>query len=426
MVPTIFGCAASRGAHRLGSRGLEQEWKSTGFSSNHHTGLTIYDPEQKKFLFSYQGDQFFTPGSTVKLLTLYAALHYLDTIVPAAYYLIRNDSMIVWGGGDPGTYYPDIRRGGELISFIKSASQPVIFSNQHFQSDRLGYGWTWDDHVYGFQRERSAFPVYGNLLWVERFRDSIVTMPSYFQLVLTTKKDTVESLSRDEWGARYLYRYDRRQPYSIQSIPVSLLENDTRRIWETLSGRTIRFLPVPFSINAKPVGGSQRDSLLKVMMVQSDNFIAEQILLSAAMRSTGTMNEDLIIEETLSGPLSDIPDPIQWVDGSGLSRYNQMTPRATVWLLNELLEEQGLDYFKSIFPCAGCPGTLKDLEVFNDQPYIFAKSGSMKNVYCLSGALITRGGKTLLFSWMNNHFIDPHGKIKKPIARLLNHLREHY
>jgi D-alanyl-D-alanine carboxypeptidase/D-alanyl-D-alanine-endopeptidase (penicillin-binding protein 4) len=50
----------------------------------------------------------------------------------------------------------------------------------------------------------------------------------------------------------------------------------------------------------------------------------------------------------------------------------------------------------------------------------------MRNVYCLSGILITRKGKVLLFSWMNNQFPDNSSDVRKAMEIFLNHIREHY
>ena len=74
------------------------------------------------------------------------------------------------------------------------------------------------------------------------------------------------------------------------------------------------------------------------MMQESDNFIAEQLLLACALKELGHMSEKDIIDSLLYGPLSDIESEIDWVDGSGLSRYNLMTPRSIISLILHILE----------------------------------------------------------------------------------------
>jgi len=335
--------------------------------------------------------------------------------------------MVVWGGGDPGTRYPSIHQPSTLVDFLKSTDRKIIFSDHHFQTTRFGRGWSWDDFPYNFQPERTAFPIYGNKLWVERYRDSIVITPEYFKLVFSAKNDTIQKLTRNEWGTQFNYRYDRRIPQSVNSIPVSLYRNDIRYIWEEAIGKKLFFLDYPLDKNAIRIDGSERDSLVKWMLHESDNFVAEQLLLSCALKQNGSMNEKEFIQQMMRGPLSDMPDSISWIDGSGLSRYNLLTPRSVVWVLEKLLSQKGPEYLKSMLAAGGTSGTIRNSFLSADgDPYIFAKSGSMRNVYCASGLLITNNGNVLIFSWMNNHFKDEPATIIKSMEIFLKQVREHY
>lgn len=423
----LCSCSTSRDLRPTDSKNLQQLWDSLDIASHWHTGLSVLEPGKNKFLFNYRGDNFFTPGSNTKILTLYAATQYLDDSIPAAYYRIDRDTMIVWGGGDPGTGYPSIHDKSSLIEFLKKTDKSIIFSNQHFQTGRFGSGWAWDDFPYNFQTERTAFPIYGNQLWVERFHDTLVLTPRYFNLVFTSKKDTIQKFTRNEWGTKFLYQYNRHRPYSVSSIPVSLFENDIRFIWEEATGKKISFKNYPITGNALQVSGSHRDTILKWMMHESDNFVAEQILLACALRQTGIMDESQFINKLMDGPLSKIPDSIKWVDGSGLSRYNLLTPESVIWLLEKIISQKGAGYVKTIFPAGGISGTVADSFRSDDGiPFVFAKSGSLRNVYCLSGILITRKGKVLLFSWMNNQFPGDSTDVRKSMEIFLNHIRDHY
>ncbi len=428
-VGTIFmqGCSTSRNLDTGSDRTLIKIWDSLDMASSHHVGLSIYDVEKRKYVFNYRDDNFFTPGSNVKLLTMYAALHYLPEFVPAAYYQYRKDTVIVWGGGDPGTLYPTLNTPSSLINFLQSTDKTIIFSNHHFQSQRFGEGWAWDDYPYSFQSENTAFPIYGNNLWIERFKESIVTSPKYFDLILSSKRDTIEKLTRNESGTQYNYRYDLRNPYALNSIPVSLYENDIRFIWQEATGKEILFHHYPFVSNTLRLDGSNRDTMIRIMMQESDNFIAEQLLHASALSQNGSMNQEEIIRQAIKGPLAKSPDSLVWVDGSGLSRYNQLTPRSVIWLLERMIKEKGIEYLKIILPAGGHSGTLKNtFRSSNRQPYIFAKSGSMRHTYCLSGILVTRSGKVLLFSWMNNQFLEDTSDIKMSMERLFTYLRDQY
>jgi len=406
---------------------LNKTWDNLNLSSQHHIGLSIYDLGKGKWIFRYRDDNYFTPASCTKILTMYTVLRYMDEFIPSAYYRVKGDTVVVWGGGDPGTLFPDINDRSPMVDFLKSIDKTIVFSNDHFKTERYGAGWAWDDYPYDFQCERTAFPIYGNRLWIDRMEDKISVTPEYFDEILSIKKDTTERKGRNEWGNSYFYDYDPALKEAHTTIPISFFENDIRLIWSEAVGKDIFLKDIPLSGNVSQVKGTERDSLLKWMMQESDNFISEQLLLACAMKQTGQMNEVGMIEKVLNGPLADLPDDIDWVDGSGLSRYNMTTPRSLVWVLRQIIKQKGLAYVESIFPAGGQSGTIiDDYHGKDGRPYIFAKTGRLRHTYCLTGFLITNSGKVLLFSWMNNQFPGDETPLKLSMEHLFAYLRDNY
>jgi D-alanyl-D-alanine carboxypeptidase/D-alanyl-D-alanine-endopeptidase (penicillin-binding protein 4) len=421
------GCTTSRHNFKGGAKSIAQVWDSLGIADEHHTGLSIYDPEKQKMIFDYQGSLAFTPASNTKILTLYAAQHYLSDSIAAAFYQITQDTLFVWGGGDPGIRYPDIHEESPFIQFLKSREESIIFSNHHFQTTRFGEGWMWDDYAFGYQTERNAYPVYGNQVWVERQGKKFTVLPAYFRLIITDKKNQVTYLERNEWGSGFTYHYKPADSISTVHTAASLYENDVRFIWEELTGQDILFLHKPLPRGTQVFFESNRDSLIRYMMLESDNHIAEQLLLAAALKQTGVMSEKPFIEQVLSGPLAVISESTVWVDGSGLSRYNAVSPHSMIHVLDRIRKEKGMNYVERVFPAAGRTGTLKDkFSSSGLESSIFAKTGRMRNIYCMSGYLKTQKGTTLIFSWMNNHYNDQPEKLEKKMEKLFSFLRMHY
>ncbi len=167
------------------------------------------------------------------------------------------------------------------------------------------------------------------------------------------------------------------------------------------------------------------DSALKVMMQESDNFIAEQLLLMCAGAISDSLSTDIAIEYSKNTLLNEMPDEPQWVDGSGLSRYNLFTPRSVVWLWERLLKDYGKERLLPLLATSGVNGTLKNYYKA-EVPYIFGKTGTLSNNHSLSGYLITKSGRMLIFSLMNNNYPTQSYPIKKKMEKILWQVRENY
>jgi D-alanyl-D-alanine carboxypeptidase/D-alanyl-D-alanine-endopeptidase (penicillin-binding protein 4) len=168
------------------------------------------------------------------------------------------------------------------------------------------------------------------------------------------------------------------------------------------------------------------DPVLTRMMQESDNFLAEQLLIMSAWKYGFTDFQDFR-EFVIENWLGDIK-PI-WRDGSGLSRYNMIKPVDMVRLFNLLRKEYGTERLFPMLAQGGVSGTIEDWYANPDdpdEPYIFAKTGTLANNHILSGFLLTRSGKTLIFSLMNNHFVRPNAEVKKEMAVLLEEIRNAY
>ena len=154
------------------------------------------------------------------------------------------------------------------------------------------------------------------------------------------------------------------------------------------------------------------DSLYKELFMQSDNFIAEQLMLQVANEVDSSYSVENAIKYALENYLADIPQKPRWVDGSGLSRYNLFTPESFIYLLSKMYREISREKLLGYFPVGGKSGTLKNYYK-NEEPYIYAKSGTLSNNYNLSGYLITKKGTVLIFSYMNNHYMGSSAERKK-------------
>jgi len=184
-------------------------------------------------------------------------------------------------------------------------------------------------------------------------------------------------------------------------------------------GKQIKISPAEEYVNWTPLYTNAEEVLYQGLLQDSDNGIAEALLLMIAQKNNGVFLAENAIDSLQNEWSPWSPDPFVWVDGSGVSRYNMFTPRSLVAVLKQIHKISSWDQIIQRFPKGGVSGTLKAYEV--DQ--VFGKTGTLRHNHNLSGYLITKSGKTLVFSIMANHFTTPTSEIRSGIGDVLSWLQ---
>ncbi len=417
----LYSCSVSRQVSRQANELLI---KDSAIASG-HTGISIYEPAAGKYWYNYNADKNFIPSSNVKLFTLYAAMKHLgDSLVGARYNEIGDTALDLYPSGDPSFMHPDFEKQ-PVFNLLKSKKE-IIF-NSVIRPKGLGYGWAWDDYLDAYMTRRSTFPIKGNLLSIKwKNQDSLLFDPPYF-FSLSVKTDQL------------LTGFNLIKPFEENKL---IFTNGTEKMalipFEANDATAIEILKAAlkninifrtngfhsFGKNEKKLHSQPTDSLLKPMMHRSDNFFAEQTLLMVSNETLGYMSDEAIINSLLKTDMNDLPQQPRWVDGSGLSRYNLATPKSLVQLLHKIKKEFSWDRITSILPTGG-EGTLKNY--FKDESgFIYAKTGTLSNNSALSGYLITKKNKLLIFSVLNNHYAGPATPVRRAVEKFLLRLREKY
>ncbi|HSB09075.1 MAG TPA: D-alanyl-D-alanine carboxypeptidase/D-alanyl-D-alanine-endopeptidase [Blastocatellia bacterium] len=95
-------------------------------------------------------------------------------------------------------------------------------------------------------------------------------------------------------------------------------------------------------------------------------------------------------------------------EGSGLSRRDVITPRATVALLSYMSRSRWAEAYRNALPVAGVDGTLQNrMKGTLAAGNVRAKTGSLRYVYTLSGYVTSAAGERLAFSIMLNNYYNP-------------------
>lgn len=394
--------------------------KNSEVFSQHFTGFSLFDIDQNRYIADYNSTLRFTPASNGKILTMYVTLKSFSDSLPAL--LIENGDLTrVRPIGDPTFLNPSFGYQPTYEYLSKLDSFEISWPESEIRS--YGNGWAWDDYLYAFQPQRSWWPIYGNTVNISKEDSTLSINPPFFQDFVDVENglNTDESVERDpKYNLFKAYlngdttNFDKNIPFEYSTELLLQLLNDTLK-------SDISFSNTSFKAN-DTLSGFHIDTVLAAMMKPSDNFLAEQLLILSAWRNDFE-DIDQFIEYAKTVWLPDLNDHV-WVDGSGLSRYNLIAPVDQVRLLRKSYEEFGWDRVTNIMPTGG-QGTLKELYLSED-PFIFAKTGTLSNNHNLSGYLITRSGKRLIFSLMNNHYTRPTAEIKKAMEKFLIQIRDSY
>lgn len=390
---------------------------NTSFYDNQFTGIYIYDVKVDKVVYNHNGEKYFTPASNTKIFTLFTALTMLSDSIPAFKYAINKDTITIQGTGDPTFLHNYFKDSTALKMVGRYAKVKVITDN--ISDKRYAPGWAWEDFDSYFSAERSAFPVYGNVITVKN-EDSIFVQPTYYQSKINV---TEKFYGRDEYKNNFYFIKDRKSkteiPMIIDSTLISNLWNDILPNKVTIQKSTdIKLAKIAYSIPS--------DSLYKRMMEVSDNFLAEQILILASSTLSDTLSSAKARKYMLENQLKDLKQPPRWVDGSGLSRYNLFTPKSFVEVLRKLYKKIPQERLFNLFPVGGKFGTIKNWYAGTNNPYVFAKTGTVGNNHNISGYLLTNSGKVLVFSFMNNHFKKSNDEIRTQMQQVFEWLRDNY
>ncbi|MEN8124981.1 MAG: D-alanyl-D-alanine carboxypeptidase [Bacteroidota bacterium] len=393
------------------SKKIEKDFGNQNKTNNYFRGLVVYNTKNGKEIINNNGNKYFTPASNTKLFTFYTSYKTFKDSVVGLNYFKNSDSLIIKGTADPSLLYGF--EGNNTIDFLKNANQNIYLLDECIDEPVYGSGWSWGDYADYYMPEKSQFPIYGNIIEVTKDSDSIMVLPDFFNkyVEINNNKRIRRDLDDNQFYIKSSDSFEERQiPFKTSNQLVADLLGEE-------IGKKIVVLNAKKDYYFKPLYSVSYDSLYKQLLVVSDNFIAEQLMLQVGNKVDSIFSVKNAIDYSLKNYLQDIPQKPRWVDGSGLSRYNLFTPESLVYLLKKMYEEISHEKLFSYFPVGGESGTLKNY-YGNDKPFIYAKSGTLSNNYNLSGYLITKKGNILIFSYMNNHYQGSSTARKKEMEKV--------
>ena len=411
-------------------KAANQNILEAGNLSGAHIGIHVYDPASNASLFSYQSNKYFVPASNTKIVTCFAAMQYLGDSVLAAQIASTDSGMHVYASGDPTFLQPEYATH-PLLNVLKTTNK-IYLHTPSFTAKPFGQGWSWDDYDASYMPSRSAFPMYGNVVRIAKNAGQLIVTPSFFKDSIKGINASINKgfgVSRQMASNQFLVQPTTASntleeiPYRTSNWTTAPLILEASLLSEALGGTKVIALDAAGETNAPAtatkVYSRPLDSLLKPLMHRSDNFYAEQALLMVGKGLHQSFDDKKTIAYLLTNDLADLAQKPTWVDGSGLSRYNLFTPENFTSILHKMYKAYSFERLQNIFPTGGEVGGTLSSNYKNLNGKIFAKTGTLSGQVALSGYLITKKGKTLIFSVLVNNHTTTASNVRKAVEQFI-------
>ncbi|MEE4311802.1 MAG: D-alanyl-D-alanine carboxypeptidase/D-alanyl-D-alanine-endopeptidase [candidate division KSB1 bacterium] len=420
-------------------------------------GIMVQSLETGEILYEHNAKKLLMPASNEKIPTSAAALLNFgpDFTFKTNVYIrgdVQNDvllgDLIVVGSGDPTIGYRACENRDSCTIFepwirslksigIDSISGHLIGVDDVFDDEAVGYGWTLDNLSYSYAPQIGGLNFNENYARVSVFVDSASRdirtkiFPDCVYLNLLTDIEIIEDEEAETefrvWrqeGTNDVYIRGKMRPNERRRTSVSIhnptryflagLRSELKKLGIGVRGNLIDSDSIedPFSLSDVTLVHTHVSApfsdILTTLMKVSQNLYAESFvkLLGAHFGREGSFEEgEKVIKKTLRR-LGLAEDSYSFMDGSGLSRYNYISPYLIVKILRGMYYHKYRSIFISSLPLSGVDGTIgyrtKNTVAQNN---IRAKTGTISNVRCLSGYATTKDGEVLAFSIMANNFL---------------------
>jgi len=406
------------------------------------TGATLYQRNNNKL---------FMPASTLKIFTAVAALSYLGEDYKFQTKLLAKSNVVNHGAlnsdiffyfdGDPTLHRDDLENMIAVLekSGITNIQGNVIIDDSVFDRESYGPGWMIDEKNFCYAAPTSAITIDRNCFPFQISPGTRVNMPATIiesaeyrfipitSNIITTRasyEDCPLNLQATNDNNYYisgcvhpssstinlLIAVKNMRVYSSQVIAALLTEHHIR-----LAGK-IKFDRLPVNqpmVTLVTHTSEPLQTILKRMLKKSDNLIADAVykkIGSSYYHKRGTWkNSAKAIAAILVNNTKIDFRKLKIVDGSGLSRFNLITPaQFNAVLRYAYLDQKIREPFMAALPTAGIDGTMR-YRLPQLQGRVKAKTGNMASITSLAGYINTASKQTLAFTIIVNDFLaKPH------------------
>lgn len=145
--------------------------------------------------------------------------------------------------------------------------------------------------------------------------------------------------------------------------------------------------------------------VVRAIMEPSQNWMTEQLVrtLGAELGREGSWAEGFrVLTDYLVDDVGVDPLELHWRDGSGLSAYNLLSPRAVVRILDDARTRPWFALYRQAQAEPGRDDSTLRNRLLPLTGRLFAKTGSISHVNALSGYLVRDDGSEVIFALLSN------------------------
>ncbi|MDA3881716.1 MAG: D-alanyl-D-alanine carboxypeptidase [Bacteroidales bacterium] len=403
-------------------------------------GIHVVDMMEDSAIVDINSNKSMLPASIVKIFTTAAALNYMGEDFRYKTYIshtgsvdekgVLNGNLVVHGAGDPtlgSKYFPDQKYFIDTIVQrvidygITSIKGEIIIDCSIFDSQSIPTSWVWED--LGRSYAAGVYPIAMN--------DNVFSI-------------TFTNPNKDKEERKGLSKVNNANPPSVPASPYELATEDSINFEQKNGSFVVRgsipapqeilgleliqrffklglcdyrqdFMPVVIPVPGivDTIGVLTSPSLQEIVAVtnkKSINNYADHLVkyLGYTVYNDGSFSVGTNVVTDFIDSVGVSSHGVYLYDGSGLSRYNVLTPQHVTAFLNSLTP---LSFYSTFYNSLSEPendGTLKSYD-FPEYMYgkIHAKTGSMTRVRNIAGYMTTKSGKHISFCIMlNGHTCD--------------------
>ena len=444
------------------SLGLSQQMAHGGF------GFYLATADSGKIIHQFSSKRSLVPASVLKAITTGTALTLLGPGYRFATVLqydgkkeerVLKGNIYIRGGGDPtlgsdvfgstsadrimDKWVEEIKKLG--IDTIEGA---IIGDADLYEYDLVPAGWAWEDMQSDYCAGACGLSFFENMYELQvacngsstscRVRPEVPGLKLHNQVrvnkaveknyayvmgapymnervVLGEANSSFEAKSNIPDPAFFcaytLYRYLRKSGITVKDSCTTMRRIKQAGKWESKERKAFytTYSPALADIVAHTNAVSQNfyaETLLKAMSVQKNGYGSTTGGVAAVIAHWKSKGIDL--------------RGFYMVDGSGVSRFNSITPKQLTEILIELSKDTKIyPSFYNSLPIAGYGSTADVCAGTSAQDNIHFKSGYMTRVRCFTGYVDSKKGKRLAFTMMANNYLFEVQEMRNKLEQLM-------